>query len=68
MFRKGDEVLVSDNAEACCFAEDSGLVGVVTKVKRANFYTVKTAAGEWYHCDKCISLVNIKKVTASKRF
>jgi len=66
MFKQGDKVLVADNAEECCCAEDAGLVGVVVKVKRKDFNVVKTTVGVWNHCDKCITLIYDKKVTAPK--
>ena len=50
----GDKVRVAGDAEDCCAAEDAGNVGVVVKVKNSEYIVVKSSAGEWAHCSKCV--------------
>lgn len=53
-FRVDDRVRVAGDAEDCCAAEDAGQVGIVIKVKNPEHIIVKSQAGEWAHCSKCI--------------
>ena len=54
MYKLGDKVQIAGDAEDCCAAEDAGNVGTVIKIKNPNHIIVKSNAGEWGHCPKCI--------------
>lgn len=54
LYRVGDRVQIAGDAEDCCAAEDGGHVGIVVKVKNEDHIVVKSQAGEWGHCSRCI--------------
>ena len=56
VYRIGDRVRVLGDAESCCAAEDAGKLGEIVKIKNKNHLIVKSQAGEWAHCTKCIEL------------
>lgn len=67
MYQVNDVVQVAGDAESCCCAEDAGHVGKIIKVtmkKCGVVYTVKSQAGEWFHCDKCITPVVFRTMKA----
>lgn len=57
----GDTVKVLNNAEKCCFAEDAGSIGTIVDKRYhpadGEIFKVKSSAGVWEHCVKCITPV-----------